>query len=108
MILTTIILLFAFILGFSIRGFIIDHTHNKTLINHSEDVSLFLKETKNFKDQINSLRFRNRLLEKRITKLIEKFKNKRSNQELRGKAPADIKDIIRNRYSKYKEPLQNS
>ena len=108
MILTTIILLFAFILGFVIRGYIIDHTHNKTLINHSEDVLLFLKETKKFKEQISFLRFRNRLLEKRIIELIKSFKNKQYNQNLRGKALKDMKDIIRDKYSKFKEPLQNS
>lgn len=97
-----------FILGFVIRGYIIDHTHNKTLINHSEDVLLFLKKTKKFKEQINLLRFMNRLLEKRILKLIKKFKSKQCNHNLRGKAPKDMKDIIRDRYSKFKEPLQNS
>ena len=74
MIISISILLLAFMIGFILRGYIIDNNHNKTLINHRSDISLFLEETKQFRDKIYSLQRRNEILENRVISLIRKAK----------------------------------
>ncbi|GEM_PF-3828809 len=60
----------AFVVGFVLRGYIIDKNHNATLLNHSSDISRFLKESQELKNKINFLRKRNKILENRISALI--------------------------------------
>ena len=65
----------SFFVGFILRGYIIDKNHNATLLNHSSDVSRFLRETRDLKNKITYLRKRNKILENRISALIFVIRN---------------------------------
>ncbi len=71
----------AFVVGFVLRGYIIDKNHNVTLLNHSSDISRFLKESQELKNKINFLRKRNKILENRISALIFILKKSGGNPE---------------------------
>ena len=68
-------IIIAFVAGFILRGYIIDKNHNATLLNHSSDVSRFLKESMELKNKITYLRKRNKILENRISALIFLVRN---------------------------------
>lgn len=93
MIITISILILAFVTGFILRGYIIDNNHNQTLLNHKSDISIFLKETKQFRDKIYTLQRRNKILENRVFNLIHKAKKMAGKETLKEK-----KKLHRNKF----------